>query len=242
MDEALKDNLKTLAQLQFIDAECNAIERQLAGVDERVEALGEQLTVFEQKVAKERLQLEDLKKQYRADENEVKAVETGIAKSDGKLHSVKTNKEYQGMLKEIDDLKAKKASIEDRMLDTLERIESAEKDAGCLAADLEDMQREVRGEQEEIRRVAGEQRLELEGLREERDAVWAGIGPKLQRLYTRAKQQGNGLAVAAVDNAVCQACRMNIPPQAYIELMRLNELNMCPHCQRIIYPKGVLEV
>lgn len=240
MDESLKINLKTLAQLQFADTRCEAIEKKMTSVDAQVEALGAKLDVFEQQVERERLQLDILKKQYRSDENEVRAVETGIAKSDDKLHSVKTNKEYQSMLKEIDDLKLKKASIEDRMIEALEDIEAAEQKIASLEADLEDMQREVKNEQEEIRRSAEEQSLELEGLKEERGEIWSRIDSKLQRIYARVKQQGNGVAVAAVEDAVCQQCRMNIPPQAYIELQRLNQLSMCPHCQRIIYPKGIL--
>ncbi|MBT8341914.1 MAG: hypothetical protein KJP07_18065, partial [Desulfatitalea sp.] len=64
----------------------------------------------------------------------------------------------------------------------------------------------------------------------------------LQTLYSRAKQQGHGIAVAAVIDAVCQVCRVGIPPQSYIELMRLGSMNMCPNCQRIIYPAAVIDV
>ena len=53
--------------------------------------------------------------------------------------------------------------------------------------------------------------------------------------------QGHGIAVAAVVDGVCQVCRINIPPQAYIELMRLDAMSLCPNCQRIIYPKPVIE-
>lgn len=241
MDSVLKKNLKTMAQLQFIDSECKTIENQLAGVDERIEALGARLTVFEEQVARERTQLEALKKQYRADENDVKTIEAGIAKSDDKLRSVKTNKEYQSTLKEIDDMQIKKASIEDRMIEALEQMEAAERQVKIRKADLEDMQREIKDDQDAIRRSAEEQRLELEDLKEERERIWAELDPKLQKLYERAMQQGNGVAVAAVSDAVCQSCRMNIPPQSYIELQRLNELAMCPHCQRIIYPKAIME-
>jgi uncharacterized protein len=240
MDESLKINLKTLAQLQFTDAQCEAIEKKLAGVDERVQALGGQLNAFEQQFEEERLKLDELKRHYRNDENEVKTVENSIAKSDDKLRSVKTNKEYQSMLKEIDDLKLKKTSLEDRMIETLENIEDAERNISSLKADLEDMKRETKSEQEEIKRAAAEQLLELEELKEERNEIWARINSKLQNMYTRAKGHGNGVGVAAVEDAVCQECRMNIPPQAFIELLRLNELSMCPHCQRIIYPKAVI--
>ena len=44
-----------------------------------------------------------------------------IAKSKEKLTSVKTNKEYQALLKEIDDLKNANSKIEDQMFEILEQ-------------------------------------------------------------------------------------------------------------------------
>jgi hypothetical protein len=54
------------------------------------------------------------------------------------------------------------------------------------------------------------------------------------------KHQNAGIAVAGVMDAVCQVCRMNIPPQLFIELMRMQNILMCPHCQRIIYPQNLM--
>jgi hypothetical protein len=71
--------------------------------------------------------------------------------------------------------------------------------------------------------------------------VWGNLDAKMQKIYERAGKQGNGIAVAPVVDGVCQECRMNLPPQAYIELMRMNELQMCPMCQRLIYPQALVD-
>jgi uncharacterized protein len=241
MDEVLKKNLKVLAHLQWTDSECRKIERRLGGVDERIESLGTQLAVVERQMEQERSQLEALIKQYRSDENEVKTIESGILKSNDKLQSVKNNKEYQSMLKEIEDLQERKGAIEDRMLGALDEMETSERRTAVVKADLAQMQRDVAEQQEKIRVTAEEQRGALAELKEEREQIWARLDPKLQKIYVRSTHLGAGVGVAAVVDAVCQECRMNIPPQAFIELQRLNELSMCPHCQRIIYPKAILE-
>lgn len=241
MTESIRDNLATLAVLQETDSGVEAIERDLAGVDERMAALAGQLADFEQRVSEGQQQLDALKKQYRADEEEIRSIETRVVKSDEKLRSVKTNKEYQSMLREIDDLKAKKGAIEDQMIETLERIEDAEKEVRSLKADLVDMQQEIEERQKEIRSEADKRRRDLDNLNRKREGVWAGLEPKMQKIYERAKQQGRGIAVAAVVDAVCQVCRMNLPPQRFIELMRMDTLHMCPHCQRIIYPKAEID-
>ncbi len=241
MNESIKKNLVTLAILQRTDAARDTLEKYLSGVEERIESLSRQMAAMDQQVTEGQLQLDGVKKQYRSDENEIRSIEAGVEKSDAKLGSVKTNKEYQSILKEIDDLKLKKGVIEDRMIEMLEQIEKVEKQVKVLKADRADLAREIEEQQNLIRKEAEERSRELASLSREREEIWAELEPKMQKIYGRAKQQGKGTAVAAVVDGVCQVCRMNIPPQAFIELLRLDSMSMCPNCQRIIYPKAVIE-
>ncbi|MDA8140467.1 MAG: C4-type zinc ribbon domain-containing protein [Desulfobacteraceae bacterium] len=242
MDERIKNLLATLAVLQRADSARAALEKNLAGVEQRLSTLQNQLMAYQEQLKTSQGQLEQVKKQYRTDEVEIKSIDAAIVKSDEKLGYVKTNKEYQSMLKEIDDLKLKKSDIEDRMLSVLDQIETVEKKVICDKADLEDMKREVEEKQKAVRSEAEAQQREVASLHQEREEIWAELDPKMQKMYARAMHQGHGVAVAAVIEGVCQVCRMNIPPQAYIELMRLDALSLCPNCQRIIYPKAVIEV
>ena len=241
MTNDIKENLATLSALQKTDADREAIESTLAGVEARLQALAKELTDFEQQTTESLSQLDTLKKQYRTNEGEVKAVENQILKSQEKLRSVKTNKEYQGMLKEIDELKIKKSALEDQMIEALERIEAEERQARILKADLADLKGEIEKRQEDIRLESDGQREALAAIDQKRERIWVALDPKMQKIYTRAKHQGRGVAVAAVVDSVCQVCRMNIPPQEFIELMRMDTMRMCPNCQRIIYPKALIE-
>ena len=241
MSSSIKKQLETLVALQHAENEILCIERHLAGVDGRIETLSTEVKEYEDRVAAYRSSLDALKQQYRSDEREIKVIDSQVVKSNEKLRSVKTNKEYQSILKEIDDLKHKSSDIEDRMLEHLEHVETADNELATSETELGDVKKEVAGKQAEIRSAAEEQRKVLESLQKERNDIWQTVEPKLQALYTKVKQQGHGIAVAAIVDAVCQVCRMNIPPQQYNELLRLDALRMCPNCQRIIYPKVLLE-
>lgn len=241
MTTSIKDQLATLVALQSAETEITRIEQALACVDERVDALNAQVTSFETIVSEGQQQIESYKKQYRADEAEVKMLENQILKSAEKLRFVKTNKEYQSMLKEIEDLKHKASQVEDQMLTTLEHIETAEGQVAAQKLDLADLKAEIGAQAAEVRKTAEEQRAELDRYQQERDAIMGQLGPKIQHQFDRIKQQGQGIAVAPVVEAVCQVCRMNIPPQLFIELSRMTSMHMCPHCQRIIYPKAMMD-
>ena len=238
---SVKEQLETLVALQRAETEITRIEQELARIDGRIEGLNTEVMAHENRVADYQTALDTLRKQYRSDENEVQLIDVQIAKSKEKLRAVKTNKEYQSMLKEIDDLARKSSGIEDQMLGALDRIEKAESDFADQKTELAEAKRDAADKQAEIRQISSAQRKILEQMRIERDRIWENIAPKIQTLYVKVKRQGQGIAVAAVVDAVCQVCRMNIPPQQYNELMRMDMVRMCPNCQRIIYPEVLLE-
>jgi predicted nucleic acid-binding Zn-ribbon protein len=136
---SVKEQLNTLVELQDTEIEIKSLERELAGIGARVEAMLAEKATYEQKLQDSRDKLEGLKKQYRSDESEIQMIDNQIVKSKEKLRAVKTNKEYQSTLKEIDDLKAKASTVEDGMLDTLDKIEAVESEIALQLSDLEEL-------------------------------------------------------------------------------------------------------
>lgn len=241
MVNSTKDELAILVTLQRCEEKINRLEADLAKVDTRILALDDQLATYEKQVADQKQRLEDLGAAYRSGESEVKIVESQVEKSQEKLRAVKTNKEYQSTLKEIDDLKKKASALEDTMLVHLDEIEAAESELGRANADLDDVRVDVSSQRKEISVQAEEQKRVLTGIQQEREAIMARMPQALIDKYSKVKHQGRGVAVAAVTDAVCQVCRMNIPPQLFNELQRMDTMRMCPNCQRIIYPSVALE-
>jgi predicted nucleic acid-binding Zn-ribbon protein len=236
-----KEQLRILVDLQKVETAIGKTEKELAGIDEKVDALNVELINYQDRVNLQEQSLDDLKKQYRSDENEVQMIETQVVKSKEKLGAVKTNKEYQSMLKEIDELNIKSSGLEDQMLEHLELIESSEKNLVEKKADLSDIQYEVRQKEDEIRQNAEKQRIELATLEDKRKEILDTVEQKLKTVYNNVKRQCNNIAMAEIIDGVCHACRMNIPPQLYNDLLRMDQVSMCPHCQRIMYPKVMIE-
>lgn len=49
-----------------------------------------------------------------------------------------------------------------------------------------------------------------------------------------------GVAVGPVDNVICQGCRVRILPQQNNKLTRLETIETCERCARIIYRREML--
>ena len=234
----MKEQIKVLVRLQQLDTETVRIKSTLNNVSKKLEKLDSSLKEIEQTIKDQESVLDELKKQYRDYESDVKINLAKNKKSQEKLRSVKTNKEYQSMLKEIEDVKSKNSLIEDKMIECLDRMDETEniiakkKDEYSQFSDL------ITSEKQSIEHEVGIDKEKLNELNLDRKNVSDIIDSQLLKTYLMIKEQHQGgLAVVPVKDAVCHGCNVNLPPQLYNELFRYNSLKFCPNCQRIIYLK-----
>jgi predicted nucleic acid-binding Zn-ribbon protein len=238
MPDVTKEQIVSLVYLQRIEIETCDIKAKINNVDQRLEKLDERLSDFKQVIAEQESAIEGLNQQYRSYETDVRMNLDAIKKSEARLSSVKTNKEYQAFLKEIDDLKEKNSKLEDDMIEFLDRIEAAEKILNEKMTEYSELQTRLNIEKETIQKETEEGRRQLENLDTQLKTVAAGIDANLLATYNHVKSlQSNAIGIVAVIGAVCQGCHMNIPPQMYNELQRGDSLKRCPICDRIIYWK-----
>lgn len=242
MPEITKEQIAALVKLQQIELEMSKISAKLSKVNQRFEELDGQLLNLKQMIEQRESTIKEMNRQYRAYESDAQTNLDRIKKSEAKLSAVKTNKEYQSSLKEIDDLKEKNSKLEDEMIEFLERIEAADKQLKINMKAYSALEIEVQTEKETIEKEAQEEKHHLEKLDAEWKSLAEGIDAELLVTFNRIKtNQTNKVGIVAVSDAVCQGCHMNIPPQLYNELQRGDKLQRCPICERIIYWKDQKE-
>jgi hypothetical protein len=158
-----------------------------------------------------------------------------IVKSNEKLRAVKTNKEYQSILKEIDEIRKKNSGLEDLMLEQLEKIESTEDAVKAKEAEISAFLHACRNKKEVVAANQQRERQAVETLNQKKVRISAKTDPKLISVLDDVKKKVRGKAVVPVQQAICMGCHMNIPAQLFNELQRFDEIRFCPHCHRIIY-------
>jgi len=234
----MKEQINVLVKLQHLDTENIRIKSTLNNVSKKLENLDSRLEEIEHAMEKKESVLHELKKQYRDYESDVKINLAKINKSQEKLRSVKTNKEYQSMLKEIDDVKLKNSSIEDKMIECLDQIDEIEKTIVKKKNEYLQFADHIKNEKNSIEHEAEIDQQKIDELDIERKNVSGLIDSQLLKTYLVIKEQHRGgIAVVPVKDAVCHGCNVNLPPQLYNELFRYDSLKFCPNCQRIIYLK-----
>ena len=230
-----KEKIDTLVALQRIDTECGRINSVLEALPKKIEALDAELIGHENELSEKENAFKEKKKEYRECEAVIQMNTAKVEERDIKLLSVKDNKTYQILLREIDELKKKNSEIEDLMLENLEYTEKEEGLVAQKKAEFEEVRTRIESQKKDIAVEEDREKKKLRELGEEWDSVSKRLSPELLKSYLSVRERTGSVAVAAAKNSVCSGCNMNIPPQMFNELQKCDILQLCPHCHRIIY-------
>jgi uncharacterized protein len=234
----MKEKIEVLVKLQRIESEAVRVKSLLDGLPARLKRLDAEIAVFENDLERESSRLAELKKKYRVHEADAQMTLSKERKTQEKLTMVKNNKEYQSILKEIEDLKEIRSRIEDEMIECLEEMDRTAKVCDARKREFEALVAGVASERDAMQKEAESRRVELERLETERKDVARISDPAFLAIYEKKKGQVHGAVIVPVRDSVCQGCNLNIPAQLYNELHRYDSLRHCPHCKRLIFWEG----
>jgi predicted nucleic acid-binding Zn-ribbon protein len=225
-----------LIDLQRVDTETQKV---LLGKKELPLALAkleENFEVIKARISEHRCKLEEKNKMHRELEDKLKKGIEQLRKTKDRIHDVKSNKEYQAVLKEIETFEQKNGVMEDQIITILEEIDAVKT---SLAMKEQEFVREQKKYEEDKKRTEeqiGSIEAELQSGQKQGEEIRGKIRKDLLKKYEIIKNVNQGLAVVSAWKETCNGCHMNIPPQLYNELLEsMEDLICCPNCRRIIY-------
>ncbi|MDO9515539.1 MAG: C4-type zinc ribbon domain-containing protein [Syntrophales bacterium] len=231
----MKEQIFSLIELQNITFEMDKLTAGRVDLPQEINRLGEELESIERELKEDEQRVEMLRADHKVKETALKNSIENIKKAKSRLLEVKTNKEYEAILKEIDTINEKNGAVEDEIIHLLEEIDRAGEDLKAKESETagrrSTCENEIRKMEKELNSIGSELKKVLKRSDETRSRTKAGLLKKFDMI----KDRKGGRAVVPVWKAVCYGCHMNIPPQMYNELQRNDKLMLCPHCERIIY-------
>ena len=231
----LKSQLTSLVKLQIVDTEIYALRSEKESKPEQIKAMEAAFEEKKQHMATLEKSLLDLQKQRKDRELELGSKEEVAKKLQTQLYSLKTNKEYQAMLQQIQDAKADTSIIEDKIL---ELFESGDKVKNEIDQEKRRLQEEEKIFLEQKKKI--EDRIKeiddrLAQLEAQRKQIIPDIELKMLAQYERILLSRDGLAIVLVKDSSCKGCNMFVPPQV-INLIKMYErIITCEVCNRILY-------
>lgn len=235
MNQTLKQDIETLVRLQEIESEIFRLQSVIQKVEKEKIVLAARRKEFETALSDHKLELEEIQQKCRDTEQEIKTVDDRIIKSNETLRMVKTNKEYQVLLREVDDNKKRKDALENQLLEFYDQKETAEMRVRESEQQFLQLAEQIKSEQAEIDKKTVDDRELLEESLAQQKKIGQDLDPSLMTRFRKVSRMNQGQAVAQVRNESCMGCFMNVPPQLCIEVQRGNQLISCPQCSRILY-------
>jgi predicted nucleic acid-binding Zn-ribbon protein len=234
----LDEKLKVVLMIQSIDTRFDEIRREKEQTPKEIEKLKVDLDLLRNAMDQDLSTLEELKKGRRKVERELEEIEPKFKKSKLRLNEVKSNREYQAILKEIEELKELTFQKEEMVIKWMEEIEIQEKECAGNNARWEESQKEYKNKERKFSERIKELDTEVQSLNDRRGKLSQKVDQDLLRRYDRLRMHLKGQVVAPVIDFVCQGCHLGIPPQQYNDLIKGDSLQSCPNCNRVIYWGG----
>ncbi len=231
----MKDLIKHLVNLQETDTRIIEKRFSIEKVPLRISEVDEPLKQAKAELERMKQKTDALAKKKRDKERLLEETNEKIKKMKSRVSDIKTNKEYQAHLKEIEVFERELSDIEEEILGVMEELDvsakqqrSKEENVSKEAEKLDVFKKELDKEVEELEK-------ELSTLKEKRAKLIGSIEPDIYDKYMMLLRTGSGVAVTQAKNELCTGCNMNIPPQLYVEIKKNEEIIQCPQCLRILY-------
>jgi hypothetical protein len=229
-------NITELVRLQEADLALDSRRATLAAAESRIGETDELLQLRE-RVAMLRDALHAAEGTQKDVELEADALKAKIAPAEEKLYSgaVKNPKELTDLQADVDQLKRQLSSVEDRDLEALTSLESAQSESRTAEAELAALEQSWAAEQAELTATIarlGTEIGELEGTRRERVEY---IDNDLLARYDHVRRAHQGRGVAKLDRNLCLGCRISLPVSMVNKARSGGAVVQCPNCERILY-------
>lgn len=234
----MKEQLDLLWELQRIDLELKSIKESREGFPKEIKRLDEKQKVETEKIQKEREKIDGLEKERRWKEGQLSLEQEKIKKTEGKMFEVKTNKEYQALLTEIDSLKGANSKEEEEILQLLDEIDELKRSLSKREKEIAAVLTKIEGEKRVLQERMARDEEVMKKQTGRREIVTKRLESTHYRLYNTLTEKRKGVGVVSAKQETCQGCYVNVPPQMFIEVQKNNALIRCPNCNRILYWEG----
>jgi predicted nucleic acid-binding Zn-ribbon protein len=231
----IKEETRKLVELQEIDKQIFNLNKEKAEHPRILQSLQENFDCKKAnlKSLEENKQQQQMKqKEY---EIELGTKEENIKKSQSQLGQLKTNKDYQIKLTEIESFKADKSINEEKILKLMDEIDGFSKSIDAEKEVLKTEEKKWLEEKNAISNRSKDIDARLNDLQGKRKILSASIHKRVLEQYEHILAGKEGFAIVKVKDNSCYGCFMKVPHQVINEIKMYERLVTCEICSRILY-------
>ena len=236
----MRDQLQNLLQLQTCDVKVRELEAAAKQLPAKLDPLRRDLTKLQGMLDGERAKLAETETWRKSQQELIDRERDALKAAQSKLQASKNTKEFNAASREVEN---KRKGIQDREGELKKVVEAASASTQQLQtrdADVQKLRDELSSSEAGMADQVNALEAQLAQARADRDAARATVEKQWLKTYDTLSAK-RGYAVAPVVKGVCQGCHMALPPQLNNILARMESIETCPRCQRLVYRKELLD-
>lgn len=234
----MSQDADTLIALSALDGRIFALEDQIEAGPRQLATQQSALKKAEAAGVELHEQIKDLQRLVDHRELEMRQAEAEIEKLEGQLPSIKTNEEYQAMLRQIETRKNSIGDHEDRILQSMEVLDAARGKEPERNAEIDEKKAALKKREGELEQEIAELRGQKDALETEWNALGEKLSGNLFDTYRHRRVKMKARTVVRVTEAGhCGGCQTKLTAQNHSEVMGGSVIT-CPHCQRLLAGAG----
>jgi hypothetical protein len=231
----MQHDLEMLLKLQVIDYDLGELERSKEYLPDMMGNLNREIAEATRKLNETTQQISAARIRQKSLELETKAKEAELAKYQQQMMSIKTNKEYDALVAEIDAIKGAISARETELLETMALLTNLEKEIGSLhereAQIRENNSKQLQILQEKIDSIGSKVSVKVAG----RQEILTAVSRATLSTYERVRRGKGGRVVVLVRKRACSACFKALTPKKVQEIKRNDQIITCDNCGCLLY-------
>ena len=231
----MQGDIELLLKLQVIDYDLGELERSKEYLPDMMGNLNSEIQDTQKKLEETSAALEEAKITQKNLELEVKTNEAELQKYQQQMMNIKTNKEYDALVAQIDSVKSTISVREQELLETMEKTDT-------LKAELPEIQKKYEQLKENNSRQLHILQEKIDSIgdtiaakEKERAAILKQVPKSTMSIYERVHRGKDGAVVVPVRRRSCSACNKALTPKKIQEIRRNNRINTCESCGRLLF-------
>ena len=241
-ENTIEDKLRALFQLQLIDSQIDKIRITRGELPMEVIDLEDEIAGLQTRITNYTEEAKNLDDQVKSKKQTIKDALALIKKYQTQQGSVKNNREYDSLSKEIEfqqlEIQLSEKRIKEHTNDLAAKKQIVEASEGLL----EGRKSDLKNKKSELDSIIAETEKEEVLLLKESKKAETIIDERLLTAYKRIRNNvRNGLAVVSIARDACGGCFNKIPPQRQLDIRQRKKVIVCEHCGRILVDPAILD-
>lgn len=241
-DNTIEDKLRALYQLQLIDSQIDRILITRGELPMEVSDLEDEIAGLQTRITNYTEEAKQLEEQIKNRKNTIKDAQALIKKYQTQQASVKNNREFDSLNKEIEYQQLEIQLCEKRIKEQTSDLAAKKLIIEASEKTFEERSQDLVTKKEELDSIIAETEKEELELSTESNKASDVIEERLLTAYQRIRGNArNGLAVVSISRDACGGCFNKIPPQRQLDIRQRKKVIVCEHCGRILVDGSIIE-